>query len=184
MNWIFLDVDGVLNFDSFLSGQVNKDAPECWNQVCPESITNLKRIVDAFGTGAVRIILSSSWRHGFIKKNDEVKMLGKDIMNKFLIDKLAEQGLKLFDLTASFYEKYSDLKISTKWTRDFEILDYINRNLRNNDRFVILDDEDIDLHGLFKDHFVRTKFSTGLTEEDAEKAISILKGENQWKTKI
>lgn len=47
-----------------------------------------------------------------------------------------------------------------------------------NDKFVILDDENIDSHGLFANQFIRTKFSTGLTKEDAEMAISILKGEN------
>lgn len=59
-----------------------------------------------------------------------------------------------------------------------EILDFINRNLKPNDKFVILDDENIDSHGLFANQFIRTKFSTGLTKEDAEMAISILKGEN------
>lgn len=171
MRFIFLDIDGVLNNEKFL---VDKDHRETWDQISDENIDNLKKVCEAFDD--VKIILSSSWRHGFFKNRDgEIKSKSKDLMNRYLVDKLSKRGLKLSDLTKSFCFLYEDLDIRTTWTRDFEILDYINRCLTNNDKFVIFDDENIDLHGLFKNHFVRTDFKTGLTEDHVEKAIKILK---------
>lgn len=171
MNFIFLDVDGVLNNEKFL---IDRDHRNRWDQISDENIDNLKKICEAFDD--IKIILSSSWRHGFFKDKDgEIKSKSKDLMNKYLIDKLSKRGLKLSGLTKSFCYLYEDLDINSKWTRDFEILDYINTYLSSEDKFVIFDDENIDLHGLFKNHFVRTEFKSGLTEDDVEKAIKILK---------
>lgn len=162
MKMIFLDVDGVLNYD-MCEAHIGM-----YYGVDQEKVKLLKRIVDA--TGA-KIILSSTWR-----KNILVGMpleCQEDPFAIELMSKLKAEGLKIYDLTS--VETSDD-------HRKQQILDRIKEYRRDGqqiDGWVVLDDDTFDgFNELeFRKHFIYTSWSTGLTEDDVQTAIRILNGE-------
>lgn len=158
---IFLDIDGVLNYDLY-------ELPK----VIPEMVQHLKYIVD--NTNA-HIILSSSWRVGYYKfligleENDAYTLL-HTLLTKA---KLHISGIT--PLTDAY----------SKDTRPFEIRQWLAR-FPNVESFVILDDQTWNFKWL-EEHFVLTatkvktyseyslgRYIYGLTKEFADKAIEIL----------
>ena len=139
---IFLDVDGVLNS---ACGGTFKDG----------CLQNLKRIVDS--TGA-KIVLVSSWKSGWEKKDKRFQ----DEYGNYLDKTLMDFGLEIFDKSS----RYSG-------GRTVDVLDWVLRT--NADGFVVLDDEPaLYRHPAIISHCVFTSFSRGLTTEDASRAIGIL----------
>lgn len=164
MKYIFLDVDGVLNSETYLiTAARNKTFHD---QVNEENVKHLAHIFNDDPENT-KIILSSSWRH----------MRPTDERYKILVEKLAKYGMVISDKTGAFDYFYYNLAINCEWTRDLEILDYVNRHFHIDDTFVVLDDENVDTYKLLKYHFVRTTFETGLTKNQVNLAIRILKGE-------
>lgn len=154
MKVIFLDIDGVLNYEKCpykLHGVYFVD---------PEKIKLLKKIVD--NTGA-RIVLSSTWRCGRFLQDEnprEYKLFCK------LRRKLEEYGIRFYSYTPIFdYDKrrYRGDEIK-QW--------FVNWHANTIDNFVILDD-DSDMEP-YMDRLVQTTWTTGLTESDVEKAIVLL----------
>lgn len=106
MKIIFLDIDGVLNYENSK------------NKVEEEKVKLLKEIVDR--TGA-EIVLSSDWRYWWEKPDDDFKLL---------IDKLNKFGLKLISKTPETAHGYRGAEIHqwlNEWTGEsverFVILD-------------------------------------------------------------
>ena len=106
MKIIFLDIDGVLNYEKSKS------------KVEEEKVKLLKEIVDR--TGA-ELVLSSDWRHWWEKPDEDFKLL---------IDKLNEFGLKLISKTKETAHGYRGAEIHqwlNEWTGEaverFVILD-------------------------------------------------------------
>ena len=106
MKIIFLDIDGVLNYEKSKS------------KVEEEKVKLLKEIVDR--TGA-ELVLSSDWRHWWEKPDEDFKLL---------IDKLNEFGLKLISKTKETAHGYRGAEIHQwlgEWTGEaverFVILD-------------------------------------------------------------
>lgn len=144
MKYIFLDVDGVLNSeqDGF-SVDLETDRP----------FQLLKNIVDT--TGA-KIILSSSWRIGL-----------RNGRNNVLIERLAEFGLTIEDMTPENREY---------WSRGQEIRGWLVAHDYDKvaDQFVILDDETFDIRELYGSQLVQTDSRYGLTTRDAKKCLEKL----------
>lgn len=184
MKVIFLDIDGVLNSDAMLK---RKPYPNCHGLtgIDKYAVKKLKAIVEA--TDA-KIVLTSSWKKSFdiFKRNnykviysyiiehgfyyvEELEFAG--VFGKYLSNKLYEEKLKVFDTTSKAEYGNSD-------KRGTGILNYIKENQVDN--YVILDDEifaDYREKPEILNHLVLTDFLVGLTDEDVNKAIKILKGE-------
>ena len=142
---IFLDVDGVLN-------------SACGGSFKDGCLQNLKRIVDSVGA---KIILVSSWKSGWEKKEKHFQDEYGDYLDKTLMD----YGIEIFNKSS----RYSG-------GRTADVLDWVLR--ANADGFVVLDDEPaLYRHPAIISHCVFTSFSRGLTTEDANKAIVVLGGE-------
>lgn len=144
MNYIFFDVDGVLNNAKFcLSNRrpyINEDSVEL-----------LCKLAKQFNA---RLIISSSWKNGLNEKLKPIRKLGN--CSK-LLKLLKKYGCKIYAKTETVNE-------GDHWSRPTEIYNYVHRNLEIGDKFVILDDDDIlgaahpDVLPTLQKHFVRTSF--------------------------
>lgn len=179
-NIIFLDIDGVLNGYNFwnLFG---------WNLACIFRFRNLyRKLSNPFGVHErkvkrlakivhktnSKIVMSSSWRFGFIEPYEE-----KSDRQKQLADLLIKYNLEVIDITPR----------STDGRRDKEILSWLSRNEDKVNNYIILDDERFDLECFVGSKLVQTSSvprgkmikghwyeNTGLKQKHVRKAIKIL----------
>lgn len=175
MKVIFLDVDGVLNAD--WSDRKNGPLICGWTGIETVLVKKLRQIVEA--TDA-KIVLVSSWKDCYENWNKHRRGLDLNIdytfeddrVGKYLYNKLSKEHLHILDTTFKFER--------TKYDRGKGIVSYIEAYNSTHTvpitNFVILDDEIFDDYVEYKlyDNLVKTKFSTGLTDQDVEKAIKIL----------
>lgn len=152
MKIIFLDVDGVLNSNLFLSSCKGNE------EVDDDKIEKLKKIQSA--TGA-EIVLTSTWK---IYLNRDLSAHHEK--GNYLIKKLASHNLYLFAVTEDSGMDRGEGIINF-------LADYPDAS------FVILDDEIFDDYYEYDllSKLVLTDFygnPGGLTDEDVEKAIRIL----------
>ena len=184
MKVIFLDIDGVMNSeehalelrDLMMAGKIEKDAYyHDWDLPCPKALEALNKIIKA--TDA-KIVLSSTWR----LNPDRVKRLN-EIFSQY--------NFAIFDCTTtanitkvtlenklnfSFKNCYSTYKhdgVDLTDDRGAQIAYWLYKHPETTG-FVILDDDSADIDNYYKDKHVKTIFKTGLTEKNADKAISIL----------
>lgn len=177
MKIIFLDIDGVLN-NSGAMGKL-QDTHKTWWVMDSQNVEQLNLLVEQSGA---HIVISSSWRHEFHDKLDELR----GILNSFgfrfsdrIIDstprhinderiiKLATNGI--------------GLKLSMSIPRAWEIFEWLEHNKKIVDSFVILDD-DAPInpgasHKVLRDlmkRFVRTFNRTGLTDVEVKLALQRL----------
>lgn len=145
MKLIFLDIDGVMNNQT----EAKKSKLHESLEFAPSCIRNLKHIIAE--TNA-KIVVSSTWRRG-----ETVESMNNNVFVHYDLDKY------VIGLTPHYHETI----------RGLEIADYLAHKYNEVvESFVILDD-DSDMGSLMK-HHVKTNHIYGLTEIDAEKAISIL----------
>ena len=150
---VFLDIDGVLN-----NSKTENLTPNGFVGVDDVNLRRLKRLVDE--TGAV-IVLSSDWRYEWDKNPTKSKIDGK-----YLTDRLLEFGLKIADKTP-------DVRHDLRGT---EIKAWLNAH-GGGQSFVILDDilfRDFN-DGMLDRYLVKTDDNEGLTDEDVDKAIEIIR---------
>ena len=145
---VFLDVDGVLNSIHTIRVTANN-----YTFVDEKHILRLKRILDE--TGAV-VVLSSDWKDGMVDPETRSDL-------EELRDELLRYGIEITDYTPD------DTLFRCRGT---EIEMWLQSHPEVS-RFVILDDRaDIDPN---KDRWVQTYYTEGLTDENADDAIRILK---------
>jgi histidinol phosphatase-like enzyme len=160
--YLFLDIDGVLNSESWYKWRyahkglkwINKVYPIC--EFDPKAIKLLNNII--YRTGA-KIVISSSWRIGRTVK--ELSLL------------LQRAGLK--------YSVYSKTKYHFKGPRGREIAWWLDENNAKTANYVILDD-DTDILPDQAAHFVHTNWISGLTYKEQKQVISILNKRTTWNT--
>lgn len=142
--FLFLDIDGVLNNDKYLSRSKSLPDPFCWFD--PECVARVYKILSHSGAD---LVVSSSWR--------------KDSGLRYIFEQV---GLPTtFDITPILYDGKYELP------RGQEIETYLLNHNDEDYSYVILDDDVFDLN---PDQLPYTIHCTdGLTDELTEKAIQI-----------
>ncbi|MEO7716324.1 MAG: HAD domain-containing protein [Capsulimonas sp.] len=176
MKLIFLDFDGVLNSHAWMAGEVYKNKPSlyadrlAWHlgKIDPAAVLRVSRIVQE--TDA-RIVISSAWRSSSHHCGSTA----------YLGALLARHGLqehrkRVIGITPDVTDRRPgkppiQIVGSDRWS---EIRMYLD-GAPECDRFVVIDDDPV--IGTPAENFVRTDYTVGLTDVDAEKAIAILHGE-------
>lgn len=162
MKIIFLDIDGVVS------------THRCQWQLDPEKMELIKRICDA--TDA-KIVITSSWRGHNLKQTI-----------KNLVDLEKEAGHQPFlypELIVGCTDRMLTFKLGNQnipftTPRGYEIDRYCFEH-KEIESYVILDG-DSDMLLKHKDKFIQTNDLLGISEEDAKKAIAILKGKKRVST--
>ena len=149
---IFLDFDGVLNTEHYQDLLQYQDKP--WQDEYgaffdPKAVKQLKRIIDATDAD---IVIESSWKY-----------LGLDAMKELW--KVRNLPGTIIDITPSLLGK----------NKGVEIASWLSKYAKQDIRYVIIDDEYVILDSQLP-HFILTNPYEGITEEQANRAISILNG--------
>lgn len=146
MKVLFLDIDGVLNSDTFYLNRPKeiKHLPYPLSEFDPACVARLNRIL---AETKARLVVSSSWRH-----------------DAFIDRVLDRAGIKpkMWDITPYGMGR----------PRGYEIKKFLHEH-PDIENYVILDDV-ANMLPEQQSHFVQTKYYYGLTDEDMEKAINIL----------
>lgn len=157
--YIFLDIDGVMNNEFDILEKMHDDTKQYTRDdihFCDEAwdrLSTLCKKTDA------KVILSSSWRHGFIKDEggrivvaNQENHLATRLLAYFKAHKIPLVGLT---------------GLGRNGCRGLQILDYIAENLNGmTDEWIVLDDEIFDMEEhLPMGNVFQTKFKTGLTDE-------------------
>ena len=149
---IFLDFDGVLNtehYQGLLQYQGKSWQDEYGAFFDPNAVKQLKRIIDATGAD---IVVESSWKY-----------LGLDAMKELW--EVRNLPGTIIDITPSLLGK----------NKGVEIASWLTEQANQNIRYAIIDDEYVILDSQLP-HFILTNPYEGITEEQANRAISILNG--------
>jgi len=167
MNYIFLDVDGVLNNETYFRQHLDDDG------ILDEE--NIKLLADLVNKTNANVVLSSSWRTLFTEKgNPRRPLFEKSTRRGFELKRLLKKyGIKIIGRTEVAKNKFGDYYDAGE--RPDEIFNYIMHNLTAGDKFVIFDDEDF-RGGMkrFANNFIITDWKYGLQEKDIKKALKIL----------
>jgi hypothetical protein len=167
MNYIFLDIDGVMNnqTDWLNKAKNNTERFENHRMFCDHAWSLLALVC---GVTDAQIILSSSWRSGFTQTNDGV-VIREDLncsLTSRLMDYFERYDIPLVGLTTKQY-----------FQRGKQIMDYVNNHFTINDNWVVLDDEVYDMELIPQDKMIKTEWKTGLQYEHIERIIKYFKGE-------
>ena len=159
---MFLDIDGVLNSETFYKNKSEQELfkeegyPLC--EIDPSAIEKINKIIRQT---KAKVVISSSWR------------LGRSIQN--LQDIFNKKGFigTIDDITPHLRYIGNDNTVP----RGCEIETYLNDNfeydIKTNIKYVIIDD-DIDMLFYQKDHFLHTTEYDGITDIIVAKAINLL----------
>lgn len=149
MKVIFLDFDGVLNYERYVRAHGNDGLI-----IAPECMENLKRIVDAT---KARVVLSTSWREHWSEEIDQCDDVGREINRLF-----SEYGISIAGKTTE-----------ERIPRERQIRLWLEAHV-DVESFAVIDDlilEDEMLDG----HFVKTyNGRKGLDSDNVRQAIDIL----------
>lgn len=149
---LFLDFDGVLNtehYQGLLQYQGKLWQDEYGAFFDPNTVKQLKRIIDDTGAD---IVVESSWKY-----------LGLDAMKEMWMAR--DLPGKVIDITPSLAGE----------NKGVEIASWLTEQANQNIRYAIIDDEYVILDSQLP-HFILTNPYEGITEEQANRAISILNG--------
>ena len=146
MNFVFLDIDGVLNCAT------TKHRVQGFVGIDPKKVKLLRQIVDLT---SAKIVLSSSWKLDFYENS-----LRYPKIKNYLLRKLRAEDLDIYGLT-----------LDNGSNRGWGIIRYIQDHPC--DGYIVLDDEffiDFKQCGIVP-HWVHTKYQNGLLSEHIEVAI-------------
>ena len=147
---LFLDFDGVLNtehYQGLLQYQGKPWQDEYGAFFDPKAVKQLKRIIDATDAD---IVVESSWKY-----------LGLDAMKELW--EVRNLPGTIIDITPSLLSK----------NKGVEIASWLSKYAKQDIRYVIIDDEYVILDSQLP-HFILTNPYEGITEEQANRAISML----------
>jgi len=160
---LFLDIDGVLNTESWHTHAVGGTAKDQYGYTFdPVAVGNLKRIVDATGAD---IVISSSW-----------KFMGLST----LLEMWEDRGLpgRVIDITPNAWSDEMLLNTNIEDLAEFsgkgyEIKEWMARHGKKVSNYVIVDDAN-EMLTEQQSHFIEVCPNIGITEQDAEDIIKLL----------
>ena len=164
---IFLDFDGVLNteyYQNYLCFQGLAYQDDYGAIFDPETIKQLMRIIDAT---SAKIVIESSWKYLGLEAMQEMWEV-RDLPGQVVgitSSSVSDQWL----LTANL----DDVDPAMGHCKGMEIASWLTDNAGLDARYVIIDDEYVILDSQLP-NFILTNPYDGITEELADKAISIL----------
>ena len=164
---IVLDFDGVLNTEHYQNYLYHEGKP--WQDehgafFDPETVEQLRRIID---TTHADIVIESSWKYLGLEAMQEMwqvrNMPGRviDITHSTISDSWL--------LTANL----DDIDPAMGHCKGLEIASWLSDNADKNTRYVIIDDEYVIFDSQLP-HFILTNPYNGITEDVANRAITIL----------
>lgn len=166
-NYIFLDLDGVLNNTTYLMSVLDE-----WG-LDPKNISVLKKICEDFDC---KVVLSSSWRRDF-NSDTSIRVSSDDNVEwaKLILKTFKDANINFVGITDFSNDRYLG------WDRIGQIRRYIEKHLDKKDKYIIIDDEDIfggagwlsNKEKQMHSHFIRTRTACGLTEDAYDKACKI-----------
>ena len=164
---IFLDFDGVLNTEHYQGLLMYQGKP--WQDrhgafFDPASVRQLQRIIDATHAD---IVVESSWKYLGLEAMQE--MWEQRHLPGRVIDITPSSVSDEWLLTADL----SDIDPAMGHCKGMEIASWLTDNAKSDTRYVIIDDEYVILDSQ-QPHFILTNPYAGITEEDADRAISTL----------
>lgn len=155
MKVIFLDIDGVMNHNSYFVRSDKHDR----QAFCPEATENLRNILV---TCKAKIVLSSTWRKSY--KN--VRRLRKELFSHYGLNRYVIGLTPVIEDENNFFHS----------ERGVEIRAYMDEHGIAEEDMVIIDDGD-DMNDLMH-RLVQTSYENGLTKEKAEAVIQLLSNES------
>ena len=161
-NYIFLDIDGVMNNRRDWMSKVDDKAEQfhCHRMFCDEAwqlLSDTCRKVNA------SVILSSSWRLGLTYDEND---------NVIARDNNCHSSTKLLEYFDKYNIKLAGITVNNWSERGQQIIKYVMDHLEIEDDFVVIDDESFDIREyISEDQFIKTEFETGLLSEHCEKII-------------
>lgn len=167
MNYIFLDIDGVMNNRIDWMWKIDHGL-NAERMFCNEAWSRLQQVV--FETNA-KIVLSSSWRLGFKTTIDAIEP-------KELLGYKDGYAVRL----DQYFKNYNIPLVGlTTWKHDHrgkQIIEYVKTHFTPEDKWIVLDDEVCDIRGyVADDQIIDTDFETGLLPEHCERIVKYFKGE-------
>lgn len=151
MKIVFLDFDGVI---TTLDSNWSIDEDKC---------ILVKEICDS--TGA-KIVISSSWRHNTLSETINKEGLQNWSLKDYCIGITKRCFLTGDNRFTEIPRRGIEIE---QWLREYKA-----NNLDANVQYVILDDNTFDLLYIQKDNVVQTDTYNGISEENVERAISVL----------
>lgn len=169
MNYIFLDIDGVMNnrTDRLRKIKNNLERFKGHSMFCDEAWSLLASVCRKT---KAKIILSSSWRMGItVYVEDGTKPQFKpsnenDYYTSKLLEYFRSYNIELVGLTTFNYDY-----------RGNQIMQYIKEHLNDTDNWLVIDDEIDDMENITKEKIVQTNLSTGLLPEHCKRIIEYFK---------
>lgn len=152
-HWIiFLDFDGVLNYNDFFSRRI--EGGDEFDRACVARLNRLVKTLDAV------VVISSSWRHG--RSLQELRQI------------LEAHGFvgTIIDKTPKYVRNADPLSKREYGQRGDEIRAWLDALPEKTERFIVLDDNS-DMRAVMT-HFVQTPFyGGGLTDEKVEEVLRL-----------
>jgi hypothetical protein len=149
MKIVFLDIDGVLNSKAYWM-KIRGPGVDVDDKLDPEAIKRLNRIIAVSGA---RIVLSSTWRMGYVNDMPGLRQL-------FVDNGIAGDVIDITPIDAR--------------TRGEQIQDWLNKQEKGSiESFVIIDD-DSDMGKRLSKRLIKTSFEFGLLDEHVLAAILTL----------
>ena len=188
---LFLDIDGVLNSNSFFCSKYHDRLKlSKGEQGVMHEPRAIKILGDIYKKTHCRIVMSSTWRSFFFSKNKTSKYLSKPLkkdLKKYNIIIKDKTGWEYDENTAQKYASYiwqekdgcSQLVLNKNkqpltefYERGLQINNWLKKHPEVK-QFAILDDDIVDLP-LFGEHFIRCNSDVGLTQIEADKVVRLL----------
>jgi len=165
--YLFLDFDGVLNTEHYQNllyheGKALQD--EYGAYFAPESVEQLKRIIDSTHAD---IVVESSWKYLGLEAMQEMWEV-RDLPGQ-VVDITSSSVSDQWLLTANL----DDVDPAMGHCKGMEIASWLTDNTGPDAHYVIIDDEYVILDSQLTS-FILTNPYDGITEELADRAISIL----------